>query len=70
MIVIESRMKGDHEELTIFLQKCLISSRFNQKLSLREERTSIYKDFDVKIPRRLIPLRGFGWLQLPEIGGP
>ena len=41
-------MQGDHEELEILLQKCLISLRFNQKLSLKKERPSIYRDFIVK----------------------
>ena len=40
MIAIESRMQGDHEELKNLLQNCLISSRFNQKLSL--QRTSVF----------------------------
>ena len=30
-------MQGNHKELKILLQKCLASSRFNQKLSLRKE---------------------------------
>ena len=55
MIANESRVQGGHEEGKIFLQKCLISSHFNQKLSLREERTSIDEDFDAKIPR--VPIR-------------
>ena len=38
MIAIESRIQGDHEELKILLQKCLISSCFNQKLSLQGEK--------------------------------
>ena len=29
-------MQGNHEEVEIFLQKCLISSRLNQKLSLKK----------------------------------
>ena len=29
-------MQGDHEELEILLQKCLISSCFNEKISLRK----------------------------------
>ena len=37
IIAIESRMQGDQEKLEILLQKCLISSRFNQKLSLKRE---------------------------------
>ena len=36
-ITIESRLQGDPEELEIVLQKYLISSRFNQKLSLKRE---------------------------------
>ena len=50
LIAIESRTQGHHEELEILLQKCLISSRFNQKLSLKKERTSIYKNFIAKNP--------------------
>ena len=37
IIAIESRMEGDHEELKILLQNYLISSRFNQKLSYKDE---------------------------------
>ena len=37
LIPIESRMQGDHEELRILLQKPLISSCFNQTLSLQRE---------------------------------
>ena len=48
MIALESRTQGNHEELKILLQKCLISSRFNQKLSLQEDMTSIYKKFIAK----------------------
>ena len=33
---IESRTQENHEELKIFLQKCLISSRFNQKLHFKK----------------------------------
>ena len=43
MIAIESRTQEDHVKLTILLQKCLISSRFNRKLSLEDRRISIYK---------------------------
>ena len=45
-IEIESKMQGDHKELKIMLQNCLISSRFNQELSRRREYIDIYK----KIP--------------------
>ena len=48
MITIESRTQGDHEELKILLQKCLISSPFNQKLSLQERRTFIYRKIKEK----------------------
>ena len=44
MIAIESRVQGDHEELNILIQNCLTSSRFNQKLSLERDRTSIYRE--------------------------
>ena len=37
IIVIESRMHGDHEELKILFQNCLISSRFNRKLSYKKK---------------------------------
>ena len=30
-------MQGNHEELKIMLQNCLISSRFNQELSLQRK---------------------------------
>ena len=33
----------DHEEVNILLQKCLISSHFNQNLSLQGGRTAIYR---------------------------
>ena len=45
MIAIESRMQGDHEELKILLQSCLISSRFNQKLGLQRKNLDFYKKF-------------------------
>ena len=48
LIAIESRIQGDHKELKFFLQKCLISSRFNQKMSLQEGRTSIYRKIIAK----------------------
>ena len=35
MIAIESRMQGDHDELKSLLKKCLISSCFIQKFSLK-----------------------------------
>ena len=37
MIAIESRMQGDHKELKILHQNCIIASRFNRKLSNKEE---------------------------------
>ena len=37
MITIKSRTQGDNEELKIMLEKCLISSRFNQEFSLKEK---------------------------------
>ena len=64
IIAIESRTHGDHDELEILLQKCVISSRFNQKLSYKE-RTSIYKDFNEKNVVRPIHYRSFG-----GFGGP
>ena len=60
MIVIESRTQGDHEELKILLQNCLISSQFNQKLSYKERRTSIYRKISAKNEGRLIRWRDFG----------
>ena len=54
MITIESTMQGDHKELKIMFQKCLISSHFNQKFSLERERTPIYRDFIAKIACRSI----------------
>ena len=42
MIVIESKTQGDHKELNIFLQKCLISSRFNQKLGLQRKNINLF----------------------------
>ena len=35
LIIIESTIQGNHEELEIFLQKCLISSCFKRKLCLK-----------------------------------
>ena len=62
--------KGVMKNLRFFLQKCLISSRFNQKLSLQRERTSIYTDFIAKIAVRLICWWNFGWLWSRIISGP
>ena len=45
MIAFESKMQGDHEELKIFLQNCLISSRFSKKLGLQKNNISFYKKF-------------------------
>ena len=42
-------MQGDDEELDILLQKCLISSRFNQKLSLRKREHQFIKILSQKI---------------------
>ena len=54
MIAIESRRQGDHHELKILLENCLISSGFHEKGSDKERRTSIYRDFIAKIVGRLI----------------
>ena len=43
LIGIESRMQGDHEEFKILLQNCLMSSRFNQELSYKEEEHWFYR---------------------------
>ena len=48
MIAIEYRMQGDHEELKIFLQNHLISSRFNQKLGLQRKNIGFYRKFNLK----------------------
>ena len=45
MLAIESRIQEDHEELKIFLQNCLISSRFNQKLGLQRKNMGFYRKF-------------------------
>ena len=45
MLAIEFRMQGDHEEVNIFLQNCLISSRFNQKLGLQRNNMGFYRKF-------------------------
>ena len=50
IIAIESKTQGDHEELNILLQNYLISSRFNQKLSLQWGRTYVYR----KILRKMM----------------
>ena len=49
LIAIESRTQGDHEELKIFLQNCLISSRFNQELKFKEEEHRFIGKIVVKI---------------------
>ena len=70
MIAIESRMQGDHDELKILLQKCLISSHFNQKFSLQGGRISIcIKIIAIKAVHP-IRLRRFERLKWREIGGP
>ena len=48
MIAIESIIEGDHEELKILLQNCLISSRFNQKLGLQRKNIGFYRKFHRK----------------------
>ena len=45
MIAIESRMQGEHKELKIFLQNCLISSQLNQKLGLHKKNIGFYRKF-------------------------
>ena len=50
---IEFRKQENHEELKIFLQNHLISSRFNQKLSYKDRRTLFYKKFSMKNVDRL-----------------
>ena len=45
---IESRKQENHEELKIFLQNRLISSRFDQKLGLRRKNIGFYKKFHRK----------------------
>ena len=45
---IKSKMQENHEELKIFLKIYLISSQFNQELSLQRERTSIYREIHAK----------------------
>ena len=41
-------MQENHEKLKIFLKNHLLSSRFNQELSLQRERTSIYSKLNRK----------------------
>ena len=53
-IGIDSKMQEDCEELKIMLQNCLISSRFNQELSLQRERTPFYRRMSAKIADRPI----------------
>ena len=56
-IRIESRMQGDHEELKILLQNCLISSRINQELLKRREYIGFYRRSPAKNTGRLIQWR-------------
>ena len=42
---IESRKQENHEELKIFLENCLISSRFDQKLGLQRKNIGFYRKF-------------------------
>ena len=41
-------MQGDHEELKIFLQSRLISTRFNQELGLQKKNIGFNKKFHPK----------------------
>ena len=70
---IESRKQEDHEELKIFLQNCLISSRFDQNLSLQGERTSIYREIRAKLvgswPMMRISLRVISAIWSRKISG-
>ena len=49
MIKIESRTQGDHEELNILLQNCLIASLFNQKLVYKENEQLFIENFSRKM---------------------
>ena len=43
-------MQENHEEVEILLQKCLISSRFNQKLSFKKREHRFIENFIAKYP--------------------
>ena len=45
MIKIKSIIQGNHEELKIFLQNCLIFLRFNEKLGLETKNIGFYRKF-------------------------
>ena len=45
---IESKKQENHEELKIFLQNCLISSRFNQKFGLQRKNMGFNRKFHRK----------------------
>ena len=42
---LESRKQDNHEEIKIFLQNCLFSSRFDQKLALQRKNMGFYRKF-------------------------
>ena len=42
---IEYKKQENHEELKIFIQSCLISSQFDQKLGLQRKNISFYRKF-------------------------
>ena len=67
---LESRTQENHEELKIFLQCRLISSRFNQELSLQRKNINFYTKNRAKIMHRPIRWRMIQWLRLHDIDGP
>ena len=44
-VELRSRKQENHEELKIFLENCLISSRFDQKLGLQRKNIGFYRNF-------------------------
>ena len=64
---IESTTKEKHEELKIFLQKHLISSCFNQKLSFREREHRFIENFITKNLSRPIRWRMIEWSQCVHV---
>ena len=67
---IEPRMQENHEELKIFLQNCLFSSRFNQELGLQRKNIGFIRNFIAKIADRPICWRMIQRLTLRDLGGP
>ena len=65
--------KRTTKELKIFLQNRLTSSRFDQKLSFKRERTSIYREIRAKLvgswPMTRISLLLISAIRSREIGG-